>query len=328
MTSEEETVPPDAVSLGAPAADGEGAGEAGQESLVDGAPQVHQPKKRHPLMIVLIVFGALGALAVIAVGWILVGTIRESGVYSSAENSYRNALDQMAIDKVETQRDPEAYLIKANRPRITKARDTIAEVSKRVAALTDSTDRSDYLRTLRDVDASLRVLQTIAGSDGGASAIALEVEKADAPRRAAEDSLEKAFKAYRAKDYGAVILAARDAESNARKSASALGTLERAHSGLGIADIRDQASATAEYAEGTVELAQASRTGAKSGIESADMKLKALDDKYQGAANRALSSVARALWANPGNAVRDLLRQLDKTEAAHAAVFRRIDEGD
>jgi hypothetical protein len=278
-------------------------------------------------MVALIVLGVLGACAVIGLGWIVVGTFSEFSVYEKAEKTYLAGLESLEDGKAELARDGDAYIV-SNREEISAARKAVAAAIETVDSLDDSEDRSDYVGTLEDVDKSLRVLEALAASEKGAAGLALELEQAGSPSRDAAEASDKAIKAYRSKDYSAMNAAARTAASEATKAASALAALDRAHPGLGIADLRDEAAAVSEIAEGVSVLAKAYQRGEKTAIESAATKLDVLQSKYQGAANRAVRSVAYAVWEDPSAAVSDVLSRLDKAKAAHARVYQRIDAGE
>jgi hypothetical protein len=278
------------------------------------------------LMIVLAVFGVLGVCAVIGVGWIALTTFGEFSVYEKAEKSCNAALNEFEADQEELQRDGDAYIV-ANKAKLRAARAAVSAARESVGSIAESEDRSDYLTTLRDVEKSLQVLEALA-TEKGAAGLAIEIEQAESPARTAAESSDECMKAYRAKRYAEMYAAAQSTASEATKAASALSRLDEAHPGLGIADLRDEAALTCEFGLRMSELARAYQAHDKATIDSVSVKLDVIESKYEGAADRAVRSVAYAVWVNPGSAVKDALRRLDKAKAAHAAVYQRIDEGE
>lgn len=283
-------------------------------------------KSRAVLIAALVVLGLLVACGAASVIGLVVYVSRESAAYERAEKAYRAPLEAFMGDGTELGRDPGAYIVK-NRARISAARGGITAARRELGSAGDASDRSAYLETLAEVDVLLGVLEAMSPA-GGPEALANEIERAASTLRPANDAFDQALDAQRSKKYEEMFVAATEAAAEARKAEAALATLDQTYRGLGIGDMRDHAAVTREVSGRLADLARKHMSGDKSSIQSARASLNTLNSKYDRALDRAVRSVAFALWRDPGAALADVLHRLEQARAEHEKVYQRIDAGE
>ncbi len=302
-----------------------------------GAPQ--QPYAQQPpppksgkrgCFAVVIVFVLLACCAASAVGYFLYGAFNQSATLKSADQLVAAPFND--LDSAGTSTDTSGDMKSAAEAQLVKiaaVRKGIKDARSKVDGLSDSSDKRAFLSAIDKLDAAMASLEQLEKDQAGIAALTTQITAAVTKVNAPNNARQAAVTAVNARRWSAASKSAASAVAGYQRTASALAALDKAHPGIGIAELTKLVNLRLRAAKKIAQVAKLGPRGSSSARAKAIREYNALSDKIGASTTpRLASDPQNALLGNLTKAFEDAKAQLEEAAAAHDAAMKQISGSD